>query len=387
MRQQGLLAHVDVRHAEPGQVVDRGAEADEAGDVGGAGLELVWCVVEHGALETHFLDHLAATEERRHRGEVLAPAPQRAGAGRAGHLVAGDRVKVAADGRDVERAVRRGLRTVDHADYTPFTSFAADVADRIDGAEHVRHVGHAEDFHFRGQQRVQRVQIELAAIVEFGDLDRRAGTLRDQLPRHDVGVVFHAREHDRVAGLQPRQRPGIGDQIDRERGAAAQHQLVAAHLQKCGELAARGLKGFGRLRAQRVHGAADVGVVVAIEVVHCLDHRRRLLPGIGRVEVDQRLAVNLARQHWEIAADLGPVDALSPFPCLPPKGTSFGARGKVGSGALQTHASSNFSSAASSVAVSCSRSLESSITTSVSRQNAAVSKARACSAGRPRERR
>ena len=65
-----------------------------------------WCggIVEHGAVEADFLDHLAATEERRHRLQVLAPRPQRAGAGRAAHLVAGEGIEVAADRRDVDRA-------------------------------------------------------------------------------------------------------------------------------------------------------------------------------------------------------------------------------------------------------------------------------------------
>ena len=81
------------------QVVDRRAQADEAGDVRRAGLELVRRVVEDGAVEAHFADHLAAADERRHRLQVLAPRPQRAGAGRAEHLVAGEGVEIAAERR------------------------------------------------------------------------------------------------------------------------------------------------------------------------------------------------------------------------------------------------------------------------------------------------
>ena len=61
-------------------------------------------------------------------------------------------------------------------------------------------------------------------------------------------------------------------------------------------LRARGFVGFRRLAAERVHRAADVGVVAAIERVDRLDHRRRLLPGVRRIEIDQRLAVHLAAQ-------------------------------------------------------------------------------------------
>ena len=130
-------------HAERRQVVDRGAQADEAGDVRRAGLELVRRVVEHGALEAHLADHLAAADEGRHRGEVLAPRPQRAGAGRAAHLVAGEGVEIAADRGDVDGAVRRGLRAVDDGDDAAPARFAADLAHRVDRAEHVGDVRRA----------------------------------------------------------------------------------------------------------------------------------------------------------------------------------------------------------------------------------------------------
>ena len=76
----------------------------------GVGLELVRRVVEHGAFEAHFADHLAAAEEGRHRLEVLAPpnAPVPVGP----HILC-PVVEIAADGGDVDRHVRHRLRAVD----------------------------------------------------------------------------------------------------------------------------------------------------------------------------------------------------------------------------------------------------------------------------------
>ena len=159
-------------------------------------------VVEHGALEAHFLDHLAAAEERRHRGQVLAPRPQRAGAGRAAHLVAGEGVEVAADRGDVDRACAA-------AACEPSTTVTMP---RLRASRQISRTGltvpstletwvDAEQLHLRRHRRVQRVEVERAVGRDLGDLDRRAGALGDQLPRHDVGVVLHAREQDRVAGL------------------------------------------------------------------------------------------------------------------------------------------------------------------------------------------
>ena len=63
-------------------------------------------------VEPHGADHLAAGEERGHRLEQLAAAPQGAGAGRAAQLVAGEREEVGAQRLHVDRAVRHGLRAV-----------------------------------------------------------------------------------------------------------------------------------------------------------------------------------------------------------------------------------------------------------------------------------
>ena len=252
-------------------------------------------------------EHLAAAEERRHLRQQFAPRPQRAGAGGAAHLVAGQRVEIAAERRHVHRPVRHGLRAVDDGDDAAPPRFAADLAHRVDRAQHVADVGEAEQLHLAGHRRVQRVEVERSVGQEFGDADRRAGAFGDELPRHDVGVVLHPREQDDVAGLQSRQRPRIRDEIERKSSTAAQHQLVAMDLEETGELRPRAFVGLGGLGAQRVDRAADVGVVAAEEVVDGVDHRRRLLPGVGRIEVDQRLAVDLSLQQREVGADRGPV--------------------------------------------------------------------------------
>ena len=59
------------------------------------------------------VDHVAAAEERRHRVEDLHPAPQHADAGRAAHLVAGERDEVGAPRLHVGDVVRDVLAGVD----------------------------------------------------------------------------------------------------------------------------------------------------------------------------------------------------------------------------------------------------------------------------------
>lgn len=317
-------------------------------------------IVVDGALEAHLLDHLATAQERRHRLEVFAPRPQRAGTGRAAQLVPGEGVEIAADRGHVDRPMRHRLGAIDQGDDAAAARFAADIAHRIDRAQHVGGVGEGEKLHRAGELLVQHLRVQRPVGQQLDHLDARAAARGHQLPGHDVGVVLHAGEENHVTRLEPRLCPGIRDQIDREGGAAGQHDFVATRIDEARQLRARAFVGLGGLVAELVHGAADVGVVAAVEIVHRRDHRIGLLAGVGRIEIDQRLAVDLARKQREARAQCRPV------------------------GFVRAHArvSRRPSSAASAVLrKGAPRTL------STSRQKAAVSMRCACACGIPRERR
>ena len=147
--QQLLFAFGNGRHADAVQIAHGRTQTDEAGDVGRAGLELVRGIVEGGFFETHFPDHLAAAEKRRHALPVLTLGPQRAGAGRAAQLVPGEGVEIAAQCRNVDRHVRHRLRAVDDGGDAGLARPGADLGDRIDRAQHIGHMGQRQDFHRR----------------------------------------------------------------------------------------------------------------------------------------------------------------------------------------------------------------------------------------------
>ena len=67
-------------------------------------------------------------------------------------------------------------------------------------------------------------------------------------------------------------------------------------------------------RAERVHGAGDVGVVLRVEVGLGVDDDLRLLRAVGAVEVDQRHAVHLAGQDREVLADRLDVEVMRQSP-------------------------------------------------------------------------
>ena len=185
-------------HAEGGDVVDRGAEPDGLGDRRRAGLELPGDLVGREAVDGDLGDHLAAAHERGHGLEQLAPGPQRADAGRAAHLVGGERHEVGVPGLHVDREVRHGLARVDQHERAGGVGGVGERTDVVDRAEHVGHRAHREELGAVEQLgEVRQVEAVVGGEGDPPQLDAALG--REDVPRHDVGVVLHVREHDGVA--------------------------------------------------------------------------------------------------------------------------------------------------------------------------------------------
>ena len=157
-------------------------------------------VVVQRLLERDRRDHVAAALVRRHRLEQRAPAVEHADAGRAEHLVAREHVEVAVERLHVDHEVRHRLRAVDEHDR----------AARVRLLRSSRATGlivpsafetwlERDDLRARRQQPRERVEIDLAALVDRHDPQPRAGLLAQHLPRHDVGVVLEPGDEDLVA--------------------------------------------------------------------------------------------------------------------------------------------------------------------------------------------
>ena len=187
----------------------RGAQADGAGDVRRARLELVRQRVPGASLERDRADHVAAAHERRHGLEQRGLAVEHADARRAVELVAREHIEVAVERLDVDAAC-------DTAACDPSISTGDamrvrqlhDLVDRIDGAERIRQVRHRHHLRARPSSRSNCVHNQLAAIVYRRHTQPGARQLAEQLPRHDIRVVLHGRDEDLVAradvGVAPR---------------------------------------------------------------------------------------------------------------------------------------------------------------------------------------
>ena len=200
--------------------------------------------------------------------------------------------------------MRHELRGVHRDDRTHRVGGLDELAERRDRPQGVGHPGHGQDLGPLVQQRSQLREVELPVVGQRDVAEDRAGHLRRELPGHDVRVVLHVGEEDLVALLQELAPPPLGHEVQRFGGPAREHDRARVRsAEERRELGARALEGLRRLLTERVDPAVGVRVVVRVEVGDGVDHLTRLLGRGGRVQVDERVAVDRALQDREVAPD------------------------------------------------------------------------------------
>ena len=102
----------------------------------------------------------------------------------------------------------------------------------------------------------------------MGITSARAGLFTQHLPRHDVGVVLHARDQDFITGTDGGPQIGLGHQIDGLGGAAGEHQLIAVRgaLMNARDAVTGAFIQVSGLLAEQVHAAVNIGVVRRVEI-------------------------------------------------------------------------------------------------------------------------
>ena len=166
-----------------------------------------------------------------------------------------------------------------------------------------------DDLRLLGDDLVDVGQVEPAVVGEAEPLQLRAGALREQLPRHDVGVVLHLRDDDlglavhAVGLVGPAEH--VGHEVERLGGVLGEDHLVAARrVDERGDLVAGALVQRRGLLGEHVHAAVDVGVVLLVVLAERVEHLARLLRGRRVVQVHELLAVvDQAVQDREVLAD------------------------------------------------------------------------------------
>ena len=148
---------------------------------------------------------------------------------------------------------------------------------------------------------LQLLAIERAIILNLHHLNGSTYLIREHLPRHDVGVVFHPRQHDGIALADVIPAPRLRYQVDGVRRPGRPDDLagfrstdVMLHHGTCI------FKRIGGLLRQRVHTAVHIGMVMHQVFPLRFDDRNGLLGRCRVVEVDQRLSVHLPVQDGKL---------------------------------------------------------------------------------------
>ena len=292
---------LDLRGIELLHIPHRLTQPDGPDEVGRSGLELQ----RHGGIgragEGHAVDHVAAPEERGHGIEQRPLAVQHADAGRTVELVAREGIEVAVERLHVHAAVHHPLAAVDDDDRPDGMGRADDGPQVGPRAERIGGLRHSDHARACVEQRFEQVGAQRPLVVEGQHAQLGPLALGEQLPRHEVRVVFHLADDDVVARMHEALAPGVGHRVERRRGPGREdHLLLRRGAQEGGNpLAGRLVARRGLLREQ-VHAAVDVGIQLAVQPVDGLDHRQGLLRRGSVVEVDQRPPVDFAcedRKH------------------------------------------------------------------------------------------
>ena len=149
------------------------------------------------------------------------------------------------------------------------------------------------------QQLLEFVEQEVAVLVDGRPFQHRAVPLAVEMPGHDVGVVLHDGEHDLVAFADHHAAEALGHEVDGLGRVAGEDDLVLGRrIEEAPHAFARILEGLGGGVREEVQAAMHVGIFFRVALHHRVEHRLRLLGRGGIVEIDQRLAIDLARRGW-----------------------------------------------------------------------------------------
>ena len=118
-------------------VVNRGREANGAGNIWCASLKSMGCSLKYAFFQSDAHDHFAATVPRGHGIEDLGSSIKRADAGRATHFVSGEGEVVTSQLLHIDGQMSRALCGIHQCERTDGMRFLAEFGHGINCAERV----------------------------------------------------------------------------------------------------------------------------------------------------------------------------------------------------------------------------------------------------------
>ena len=130
--------------------------------------------------------------------------------------------------------MRNPLGAVDKDQRACFVGEAAEQSHIVDRSQRVGQMRDGNDAHAaRRQQPTVGINVQLAGIIDRDHTQRGAGPLRQHLPRDDVGMMLHYRDHNLITGVEIAAAPARRDEVDALSGAAREEDLpIVLHVEK-----------------------------------------------------------------------------------------------------------------------------------------------------------
>ena len=323
-----LVRH-HIRMIKGGHPVQRRPQADGLKNRRGAGLEFMRSRIVGDPIAGHDLDHLAATLIRPRPVQGLRRAIQRADAGRSIQLVPGHDIPVAAQRLDIDLQMHGSLTAVSQNFRADLMGQSADFCHVRHRAKHIAHMRQGNHARLRTDSPRQVFHVQRTVRVQANPFQHGPVALPQEMPGHDIGVMFHHRQNDFIPWLDtPCQRGG--NKVDAFRRALGENYVLRTRcIQEFPDFLTRRFIGLGGLVRQRMNAPMDIRIGRARLVRDPVDDGVRLLRAGRIVQIDQRLAVDLPRQDRKFCPDgtnvERPAHALASHVSASPRSTSSSA--------------------------------------------------------------
>ncbi len=160
-------------------------------------------------------------------------------------------------------------------------------------AQYVGCLGHRDDAGTFVDQSGQQIEPQGAFVVERQYPQFRSFAFCDELPRNEVGMVFHLGDEEVVPFAHESLSETGGYQIDGLRGAAGEYDFPdGCGVEQAPDLFPRGFVACGGLFGHVMDAPVYVGVQGTVQAIYGADDGFRFL-GRGRgIQIDQRFAVH-----------------------------------------------------------------------------------------------
>src|SRR6516165_9881318 len=222
---------------------------------------------------------------RRHCRENIEARIEYADTGRPIDLVTGKDIEVAPQRPHVDRQPRSRLTAIDqHLRAMPVCQFY-DPLDWHERPGRIGHMGHRDEPGAGRKQSLEGCKVEPAGDVHRCDDEANANPVAQQLPWHNIRMVFEFADQYLVALTQKCRTPALRDEVDPLRRVAHKDDLATVGgVEEAAHLVSRFLVELGRTRAQAINAAMHIRIVRTVIFCGAVDDRTGFLRAGCRIE-------------------------------------------------------------------------------------------------------